>query len=173
MARSFKPRVLATTAAAFLLGACGGGGGGDDAAPPSSGTQTLFSVSDASIAALNGDYGSRAIGLGAVEKRDLALCLYRFDTVAQLGNNVDLAVSGEVQFVAFSRTLLRLRLSIGNRDFVVDVVPGRPGVSDVDRDAGRVTFADVTAEAGSGSAKQTLRLRGFLPLPRTDVPLGC
>jgi hypothetical protein len=170
--------LLAPALCAGLLAACGGGisvtfgdGDGDfaDLDPFPSGRSAALTVSDASLAPLEGTYSSSNLMLGDVlfffaTSRDPETCRFRFDGLLQSPG--DRRMDGEVRYLPGTSQLRTTFVFIDGVEYRLE---GSAGAS-VDRDTGRVSYAGAVLQA-RGSAQQ-LTLDGTLPM-RGSRPGGC
>lgn len=154
-------------AVATLLAACGGGG--SDSPDPSDRTSAV-ALSEATVVAFNGAYGSTETGLSDVAKlQDIGgdKCDFSFNNVVKVGD-ASTTIMGNVTYNQDAPTLADTSFTINGAPYLM----GSNGDNTtVDRAGNRVTFNGKLFTAGAGGTG-TFKVTGYLPM-KGNRPSGC
>ena len=163
-------RKLITAAAActVLLAACGGG---NDDEPVPSDKAGVLTVSQATIAALNGVYGDGTLNLTDVERKNPIgstpeLCSFKFDGAKKLGAS-NAGAFGDVRYESVRDSLYVVYLTFDGKEYssteAIDTT--------VRRDLNQVILSGKTLGATDGSGN-TVKVNAIIPM-LGNRPGGC
>lgn len=158
---------VALAATSVLLVACGGG---NDEDPTPSNEPGVLTVSNATIATLNGVYGNGALNITNVDKENPIgsvpeLCSFRFDGANKVGAST--TAFGDIRYRPDATGLHQVFLTFEGKEYA----SGEPTDTAVVRASDQVRFSGKTLTATDNS-NATIRVTGIVPM-RTNRPLGC
>ena len=165
--KSMLKTCAALAATSVLLVACGGG---NDEDPTPSNETGVLTVSNATVATLNGVYGNGTLNLTNVDKQNPVgstpeLCSFRFDGANKVGSSA--TAFGDIRYRPDATGLHQVFLTFDGKEYA----SGEPTDTAVERQSDRVRFNGKTLTATDNS-NATLRVSGIVPM-RTNRPLGC
>ena len=157
----------ALAATSVLLVACGGGNDDD---PTPSNEPGVLTVSNATVADLNGVYGNGALNLTDVDKDNPIgsvpeLCSFKFDGANKVGSPA--TAFGDIRYRPDATGLHQAFLTFDGKEYASD----EPTDTAVVRESDQIRFTGKTLFASDGSGA-TLRVSGVIPM-RPNRPSGC
>lgn len=166
-AYSLVKTCAAVAAASAMLVACGGGNDDD---PTPSNEPGVLTVSNATLADLNGVYGNGALNLTDVDKENPVgsvpeLCAFRFDGANRVGTSA--TAFGDIRYRPDATALHQIFVTFDGEEYG----SGEPTDTAVVRESDQVRLSGKTLTASDGSGA-TVRVTGIVPM-RPNRPSGC
>lgn len=166
MKKTFTSLALCA-AVASLLAACGGGGSDS---PDASSRTSAIALSEATVVALNGAYGSTETGISDVNKlQDIGgdKCDFSFNNVVKVGDT-STTITGNVTYNQDAATLADTSFTVNGAPYVMGPTGDN---TTVDRAGHQVTFNGKLFNAAAGGTG-TFKVTGYLPM-KGNRPSGC